>query len=59
MELDIKASPEFLVSLANKIEPFGEIFEKASIYFLTRSESIEVFVIPLIPEMLFIKVISN
>ncbi len=53
----IYSAPEFLVSLANNNLPVGDIFENADIYFAIRLKSREVLIMPLIPEILLIKVI--
>ena len=51
------SAPEFLVSLANNNLPAGDIFENADIYFAIRLELSEVLIMPLMPEILLIKVI--
>ena len=53
----IYSAPEFLVSLANNNLPAGDIFENADIYFAIRLKSSEVLIMPLMPEILLIKVI--
>ena len=53
----IYSAPEFLVSLANNNLPGGDMFENADTYFAIRLELSEVLIIPLIPEILLIKVI--
>ena len=53
----IYSAPEALVSLANNNLPGGDIFENADTYFTIKSELSEVFTIPLMPEILLIKVI--
>ena len=49
--------PEFLVSLANRIFPNGDILENACTYLRIKSMSRELSIKPLIPEILLIKVI--
>ena len=59
IESSINLSPEFRVSLASRIVLFGDILEKAFTYLATKIELIETFIIPLMPEILLIKVISE
>ena len=59
IELPINLSPDLLVSLASRIVLFADILQKAFTYLATRVESIEESIIPLMPEILLIKVISE